>query len=175
MKKLSIFMIPALLLIGCVEEVKKVEKLDVKLEFSEFPKKYTCDGEDISPKIEISGLRNDVKSLVIIVDDPDAPMGTFTHWIAWNVKPVNEIPENIPKIPEVSEPITMIQGKNDFGKIGYNGPCPPSGVHRYFFKIYALDVELNLPAGSDRKNLEREMSGHIIQYGEAMAKYSREW
>lgn len=154
------------------KEVAKIEKLDVKLEFSQFPKKYTCDGEDISPKIEIEDLN--AKSIAIIVDDPDAPMGTFTHWVIWNIEPTNVIPEEIPKENEISKPFKAIQGKNNFGKIGYNGPCPPKGKpHRYFFKIYGLDTTLDLKKGSKKKDLEKAMEGHILQSGEAMAKYGR--
>jgi len=154
------------------KEVAKIEKLDVKLEFSQFPKKYTCDGEDISPKIEIEELN--AKSIAIIVDDPDAPIGTFTHWVIWNIEPANVIPEGIPKESEISKPFKAIQGKNNFGKIGYNGPCPPKGKpHRYFFKIYGLDTTLDLKKGSKKKDLEKAMEGHILQYGEAMAKYGR--
>lgn len=149
-----------------------MEKLDVKLEFSQFPKKYTCDGEDISPKIEIEGLN--AKSIAIIVDDPDAPIGTFTHWVIWNIEPTNVIPEGITKESEISKPFKAIQGKNNFGKIGYNGPCPPKGKpHRYFFKIYGLDTTLDLKKASKKKDLEKVMEGHILQYGEAMAKYGR--
>lgn len=166
----------AFVFLGCAEkeEVKElaVEKLDVKLEFSEFPEKYTCDGEDISPRIEISGIK-DAKSIAIIVDDPDAPFGTFTHWLIWNIEPTNIIPEGIPKKDEIADPIKAIQGKNDFGKIGYNGPCPPKGVHRYFFKVYALDTKLDIPSGSGKMQLENAMKDHVIQYGEAIATYGR--
>lgn len=149
-------------------------KIDVKLEFSQFPTKYTCDGEDISPKIEIYGIRDDVKSLAIIVDDPDAPLGTFNHWIIWNIEPTNIIPEGIPKEYELTSPIKAVQGKNDFGKVGYNGPCPPPGKpHRYFFKVYALDTFFDLKAGSAKGEVEKAIEGHVIQYGEAVATYGR--
>ncbi|MFX0097116.1 MAG: YbhB/YbcL family Raf kinase inhibitor-like protein [Candidatus Hodarchaeota archaeon] len=149
-----------------------MEKLKVKLEFVQFPRKHTCDGEDISPKIEIEGLN--VKSVAIICDDPDAPMGTFNHWVIWNVEPTSSIPEGIPKEKEISKPIKATQGRTDFGRIGYGGPCPPRGKpHRYFFKVYGLDAILDLPAGSSKKELEKAMKGHILQYGEAMATYGR--
>ncbi len=157
-----------------LELITVITKLDVKLEFSQFPKKYTCDGEDVSPKIEIYGLRSDVKSLAIIVDDPDAPLGTFNHWIIWNIEPTNIIPEGIPNESELTNPIKAVQGKNDFGRVGYNGPCPPLGeIHRYFFKVYALDTFLDLKAGSTKKELERAIEGHILQYGEIVATYVR--
>ena len=149
-----------------------MEKLVVRLEFDEFPRKYTCDGEDISPKIEIKGLN--VKSIAIICDDPDAPMGTFNHWVIWNIKPTGSIPEGIPKEDEISKPIKATQGRSDFGRVGYGGPCPPRGKpHRYFFKVYGLDTHLDLPAGSSKKELEKVMEGHILQYGETMATYGR--
>ena len=151
-----------------------VSSLDVKLEFNQFPKRYTCDGEDVSPKIEILGIGEDVKSLAMVVDDPDAPIGTFNHWVIWNIEPTNTIPEGIPKEKELKEPIKAIQGKNDFGRIGYNGPCPPKGeTHRYFFKVYALDTFLDLKAGSTKKELEKAIEGHVLQYGEVFATYKR--
>lgn len=149
-----------------------IGEIDVELDFDKFPVKYTCDGEDISPKVKISGIE-DVRSLAIIVDDPDAPLGTFTHWIIWNVDPTREIPEDVPQGDEISQPIKAMQGKNNFGKTGYNGPCPPGGTHRYYFKVYGLDTELGLPPGSDKSKLEDKMGGHIVKYGEAMATYER--
>lgn len=147
-------------------------KIGVELDFDKFPVKYTCDGEDISPKVKISGIE-DVQSLAIIVDDPDAPIGTFTHWVIWNVDPTQEIPENVPQGDKISEPIKALQGKNNFGKTGYNGPCPPGGTHRYYFKVYGLDTDLDLPPGSDKGKLEDAMEGRIIKFGEAMATYER--
>jgi hypothetical protein len=164
-----------LLMLGCVAESPSYEKnLFVKTEFDNggrIPVKYTCDGADVSPPIEIDGLRSDVKSLVIICEDPDAPFGVFTHWIAWNIEPVNVIPENIPKKAEVQNP-RMVQGKNDFGKIGYNGPCPPPGkTHRYYFKIYALDTVLEGHYTKD--SLKEAIKDHVVQYGEIYGVYSR--
>ncbi|RUM33418.1 MAG: YbhB/YbcL family Raf kinase inhibitor-like protein [Archaeoglobus sp.] len=150
-----------------------IGKLEVKLEFSEFPRKYTCDGEDVSPKIEISGI-GDAKSIAIVVDDPDAPIGTFTHWLIWNIEPVEVIPENIPKKGEITDPLVAVQGRNDFGNVGYNGPCPPPGKpHRYFFKVYALDTKLDIPPGSGKSEVERAIEGHVLQYGETVATYGR--
>lgn len=116
---------------GCIGGGEEKMSLKVSSVFgnNEFiPAKYTCEGVDINPPLKIEGLSDNVKSLVIIVDDPDAPMGTFTHWIAWNIPPVTEIPEGIPKQGEVDKPIHIIQGRNDFGRIGYNGPCPPEDM-----------------------------------------------
>ncbi|HJX25590.1 MAG TPA: YbhB/YbcL family Raf kinase inhibitor-like protein, partial [Chthoniobacterales bacterium] len=108
----------------------------------------------------------EAKSLVLIVDDPDAPGGLFTHWLIWNIDP------KVTEIAEGSAPIGM-QGKNDFGKSGYGGPCPPSGTHRYYFKIFALDSDLDLAAGSKRAQLDAAMRGHVIAQGEMMGRYSR--
>lgn len=128
------------------------------------PEKYTCDGQDTNPPLEFEGIPQEAESLVLIVDDPDAPMKTFTHWIVWNIEPVAKIEE---------DSIPGVEGINDFKKIGYGGPCPSSGTHRYFFRVYALDKQLDLKAGAGRKELENEMIGHIIAEGELMGKYSK--
>ncbi len=128
------------------------------------PGKYTCDGQNINPPLEFEGIPEEAESLVLIVDDPDAPTKTFTHWIVWNIEPVAKIEE---------DSIPGVEGLNDFKKIGYGGPCPPSGTHRYFFRVYALDKNLDLKAGAGRKNLENEMIGHIIAEGELMGKYRK--
>ncbi|GAB6135613.1 YbhB/YbcL family Raf kinase inhibitor-like protein [Thermococcus prieurii] len=166
---------------GCIsgggEKTTAPKTLEVGSVFhngSYIPVKFTCDGEDINPPIFIGNISEKAKSLVIIVDDPDAPAGTFTHWIAWNIPPVGEIPEAVPKVGEVEKPIPMVQGRNDFGRIGYGGPCPPRGsVHHYHFKVYALDTTLNLPPGATRKELEKAMEGHVIQWGELVGLYKR--
>lgn len=139
------------------------------------PSKYTCEGADISPPLKLSGLSDEAVSIAIIVDDPDAPIGTFTHWVAWNIPPTGEIPEDIPKEKVVESPIKMVQGRNDFGRIGYNGPCPPRGhgVHHYHFRVYILDTTLNLKPGATKKGLERAMEGHIIQFGGLVGLYER--
>ncbi len=174
-RNLTILIALALALAACTGErmVEKTGGLTVKSVFEnggKIPAKYTCDGEDVSPPLYIGGLREDVKSLVIICEDPDAPMGVFTHWIVWNVEPTSEISENVPKIKVVDKP-KMIQGRNDFGKIGYNGPCPPSGEHRYYFKVYALDTFLQ--GDYNRQELLHAIEGHILQYGEIYGVYSR--
>jgi Raf kinase inhibitor-like YbhB/YbcL family protein len=130
------------------------------------PSKFSCDGADTSPPLQIQEIPPAAKSLVLIVDDPDAPSGLFTHWIAWNISPQTST------IAEGSAPKGM-QGSNDFGKSGYGGPCPPSGTHRYFFKIFALDQELTLAAGSKRAQLDSAMKGHVLAQGELMGRYSR--
>ncbi|MBE8540412.1 YbhB/YbcL family Raf kinase inhibitor-like protein [Geoglobus acetivorans] len=168
----------AVLLSGCSTEEKKAEEnLIVKTVFnegSEIPRKYTCDGLNTNPSLHIGGLKSEVKSLAVIVDDPDAPSGVFTHWIAWNIPPVGEIPDEIPREGVVSAPVKMVQGVNDFGRLGYDGPCPPEGQkHRYFFRVYALDTTLDLNPGASREELENAMKGHVIQYGEIVGVYRR--
>ncbi|MGO8807258.1 MAG: YbhB/YbcL family Raf kinase inhibitor-like protein [Candidatus Bathyarchaeia archaeon] len=127
------------------------------------PKKYACDGQDINPPLTIEGVPKEAKTLVLAIDDPDAPSGTFDHWIVWN------IPASTTKIAENSVPGK--EGFNGARQTGYMGPCPPSGTHRYFFKIYALDTELNLALGSKKKDAEKAMYGHVIAKGELMAIY----
>jgi Raf kinase inhibitor-like YbhB/YbcL family protein len=131
------------------------------------PSKFTCDGADTSPPLQIQEVPPTAKSLVLIVDDPDAPSGLFTHWIIWNISP------QASTIAEGSAP-KGVEGMNDFGKSRYGGPCPPSGTHRYFFKIFALDKELDLPAGSKRAQLDTAIKGHVIAQGELMGRYSRQ-
>jgi hypothetical protein len=129
------------------------------------PKKYSCDGQDINPPLTIEGISKEAKTLVLIVDDPDAPSGTFDHWIVWN------IPASTSKIDENTVPGK--EGMNSARQPGYMGPCPPSGTHRYFFKVYALDTELSLGIASKKKDVEKAMQGHILAKGELMGLYSR--
>ena len=128
------------------------------------PPKYTCEGENVNPPLEISDIPEDTKSLALIMEDPDAPGGDFTHWLIWNVSPSEEIAENSNQ---------GISGMNDFGKTGYGGPCPPSGVHHYYFKIYALDKELNISAGESKAALLEGMNGHILATGELMGRFKK--
>lgn len=130
------------------------------------PAEYTCDGEDLSPPLTITGVPGNAKSLALIMDDPDAPVGTFTHWVVWNISPQKT---QFAK----GEQLQFQQGKTDFGSTGYGGPCPPSGTHRYFFKLYALDSMLDLKAGSTKKDLEKAMTAHIIEQASLIGKYSR--
>ena len=153
-----------------------MEELKVKISVKILPSDYTCDGEDKSPAIDVGGVNTDIsKTLAIIVNDPDAPGGGgFIHWIAWNIDLVRVTPEGIAKTPEVTFPLSMVQGKNGFGKIGYWGPCPPRGqTHRYFFKVYGIDTRLSLAPGATRDQLAKAMEGHIVQYGETYATYGR--
>jgi len=132
------------------------------------PKKYTCDGGDINPPLYISGVpASATKSLALIVDDPDAPVGTWVHWTLWNITPQTaEIPEN-------SAPLGAFEGTTDFGRPGYGGPCPPSGTHRYFFKLYALDILLTLPSTARKADVEKAMQGHIMDKAELIGLYKR--
>lgn len=153
-----------------------MEELRVTLSVRMLPNDYTCDGEDRSPQVSIGGVNPArSKSLAVLVNDPDSPGGGgFVHWIMWNIELVKMIPEKIPKTPEVSFPIQAVQGTNNFGKIGYSGPCPPHGqTHRYFFKIYGLDTLLNIPPGATKDQLVRAMQDHIVQYGETYVTYGR--
>jgi Raf kinase inhibitor-like YbhB/YbcL family protein len=135
-------------------------------EGANIPSKFTCDGSDTSPPLQIADIPSGAKSLVLIMDDPDAPSGLFTHWAVWN------IPVQTSSISEGDVP-NGVQGTNDFGKSGYGGPCPPSGTHRYYFKIFALDRELDLPFGAKRSQLDAGMKGHVIGQGELMGRFSR--
>ena len=136
------------------------------------PRQYTCAGINISPPLEWSGVPKTAKTIAIIVDDPDAPGGSWAHWVLYNV-PADNIGfvENVPMFETLKA--GGFQGKNDFGKIGYGGPCPPSGTHRYFFKLYAVDAELSLKAGATRAELEKALEGHVLAQGQLMGTYQR--
>ena len=130
------------------------------------PSVYTCDGTGISPPLVISNVPINTQSLALIVEDPDAPIGTVTHWAVWNISPQKS------KFVE-GEKIDFPQGVNVFGTIGYKGPCPPSGTHRYFFKLYALDAVLDLVSGSTKDDLLKAMNNHILEQATLMGKYSK--
>lgn len=130
------------------------------------PPEYTCDGSDVSPELVFSEVPKEAKSLALVMDDPDAPMGTFTHWVVWN------IPPHKMRLAK-DEKISLHQGKTSFGSKSYGGPCPPGGTHRYFFKLYALDLVLGLEEGSSKSDLEKAMKGHILAQSELIGKYSR--
>ncbi len=132
----------------------------------QMPSEYTCDGSDLSPPLEISDVPLNAKSLALIMDDSDAPVGTWDHWVVFN------IPTSTKEISKGTAP-NGVAGKNSWGRTGYGGPCPPSGTHRYFFKLYALDATLNLPEGSAKKELEKAMQGHIIAQAQLMGTYKR--
>jgi Raf kinase inhibitor-like YbhB/YbcL family protein len=137
------------------------------------PKKYTEDGTNVSPPLEWSEPPAGTGWLALVMDDPDAPRGTWVHWVLWGLAADRrELPENVPRTETVLGGAR--QGRNDFKKTGYGGPAPPKGpAHRYYFKLYALDVELKLPAGSTKADLEKAMKGHVLAQGELMGKYGR--
>lgn len=137
------------------------------------PKQYTCDGENISPLLKWSSVPEGTKTITLICDDPDAPAGTWVHWGIFNIPAeIMEIKEKISTEKEL--PNGTKQGINDFGKIGYGGPCPPPGAaHRYFFKVYALDMVIDLNPGATKSELVKAMEGHILSEGKLMGKYSR--
>ena len=173
---LSIFLI--LFILGCTvqqtaEENELIQDINMKLISSAFnhgnpiPSKYTCDGQDISPPLAFSDIPENTKSFALIMDDPDAPMGIWDHWIIFNMF------SSIQNINEGETPKSM-GGRNSWGRTGYGGPCPPSGEHRYFFKAYALDTELNLEEGVTKEELIEAMNGHIVGKAVLMGTYSRE-
>ena len=179
----------SLALIGCANRTPpatqpsatnsvKQDKAETKVTSAAFkdgepiPRPYTCDGVNISPPLEWSGVPKTAKTIAIVCDDPDAPAGTWVHWVLYNLPADNiGLVENLP----ANETLKAggFQGKNDFGKIGYSGPCPPSGTHRYFFKIYALDSELPLKAGATKAEVMKAMEGHILLQGQLMGTYRR--
>src|SRR6266576_3329740 len=130
------------------------------------PEKFSKNGQNINPELRIEGAPAEAKSLALIVDDPDAPVGLFTHWLVWNIDPkTTDIAEN-------SVPRGALQGTNDFPGSGYDGPQPPSGTHRYYFKIFAVDQTLDLKSGAKRQELDKAMSGHVIAQGELVGRYT---
>jgi len=129
------------------------------------PSRYTVDGEDVSPPLQWTDPPKETQSFALICDDPDAPAGTWVHWVTWN------IPAEERTLPEGGKGNS--EGKNDFGKSGYGGPAPPSGTHRYFFKLYALDTTLNLPDTTTKADLESAMKGHVLSDAQFMGTYSR--
>jgi Raf kinase inhibitor-like YbhB/YbcL family protein len=131
------------------------------------PTQFSCEGANLSPPLSISHVPAQAKSLALIVDDPDAPRGTFTHWLLWNIPPeTNAIAEGQP-------PAKAEEGLNDFGKLGYGGPCPPSGTHRYRFRLFALDTDLNLPNGAGIVELERALRPHVLAESLLVGTYKR--
>lgn len=133
------------------------------------PQKYTCDGEKTSPPLTWTDLPDGTRSLALILEDPDAPNGTFTHWVAYNIDPAQG---GLPEAVSDREP-GMMTGKNSSGQYGYSPPCPPGGTHRYFFRLYALNNHLSLPAGEPREVLERSLQAHGIGQAELMGTYGR--
>lgn len=137
------------------------------------PRKYTCDGDDVSPQLEWGDVPPNVISFALIVDDPDAPVGTWVHWVLYNIP--GETYSLAEAITNEAEPAAGGQhGINDWDRLGYGGPCPPGGTHRYYFKLYALDATLELPVGATKNRLLAAMEGHVLAQAEFMGKYSRE-
>ena len=175
------------LLLCCCKDIKQTDLqvegdkqiMEIKITSTAFedggmiPTKYTCDGEDISPPLQWDAVPEGTKTIALINDDPDAPMGTWVHWVIFNIPAdVKELAQNIPA--DKTLPNGAKQGITDFRRVGYGGPCPPGGTHRYFFKIYALDSEINLEAGADKEQLLKAMKGHIIGQGQLIGKYKRQ-
>ena len=131
------------------------------------PEKFSKDGQNVNPELRIEGVPAEAKSLALIVDDPDAPVGLFTHWLVWNIDPKTT------EIAESTVPKGAMQGTNDFPGSGYDGPQPPSGTHRYYFKIFALDRTLDLKSGAKRREVDAAMRGHIVGEGQMMGRYSK--
>ncbi|MGE5197383.1 MAG: YbhB/YbcL family Raf kinase inhibitor-like protein [Deltaproteobacteria bacterium] len=170
-KRVAIFLTAFIFSAVAVTTVKAAEGgINMKLKSPEFeynksiPKKFTCEGADINPELIIEDAPPGTKSMALIVDDPDAPMGTWVHWVVFDIPVVARIEEN--SVPGK-------QGRNDFRRKNYGGPCPPSGTHRYFFKIYALDTLLNLKEGISKEELEEAMQGHILSGAELVGLYKK--
>jgi len=137
------------------------------------PQKYTCDGKNVSPPLKWRGAPPGTQSFVLVADDPDAPKGTWVHWVVFDIPPtLDMLPEAMPPIKKLAN--AERQGTNDFKKIGYGGPCPPSGIHRYFFKVYALDTMLRLEPGATKPQVLDAMEGHILAQGVLIGTYKRE-
>jgi len=153
-----------------VEEMSDTD-LKVDLGFKIFPARHTCDGEGTSPQITITGLT--APYLAMILDDPDATHGTFTHWTIWNIPARTTIPENIPGTDHPTELPGSSQGLNSDREVGYVPPCPPRGSHRYILRVYGLKAPLDMGAGASKMELEEALKEKVIQYGEAVATYER--
>ena len=151
-----------LLLIACEVNTMKLTSTAFR-QGEKIPAIYTCDGNDINPPLQITDIPKNAKTFVLIVDDTDAPRGTWTHWVVFNIEPLQLIPE---------KSVPGLEAMNDFKRTAYGGPCPPSGIHRYFFKLYALDKELELKQGAARQDIEKAMQGHIVATAELMGTYS---
>jgi Raf kinase inhibitor-like YbhB/YbcL family protein len=170
MKRKTVIAISIIFFISLVNLTQAKGEEDMKLESPEFengqymPDKFSCDGKDMNPALIIENIPKETKSLALIVDDPDAPVGLWVHWVVFDIAPVSEIKEN--SIPGK-------QGINSAGERNYHGPCPPSGTHRYFFKVYALDTALNFKEGISKAQLENAMQGHILDNAELVGLYKR--
>jgi Raf kinase inhibitor-like YbhB/YbcL family protein len=184
LSSLFTFSFLALLTLGCgartpepVADVENMQQIQISssafAEGQPIPSKYTCDGENLSPPLDWSTIPPGAASLVLIADDPDSPGGTWVHWVVYNIaSTLNSLPEGL--VIYSGSQGTGLAGNNDFRKVGYGGPCPPRGKpHRYFFKLYALDIQLNLKPGAVKADVEKAMQGHILAQGQLMGKYTR--
>lgn len=176
-------LIPLIIVLTTLDSFSELDKKETKMEINiesrnfkegEFiPSRYTCEGENISPQLSWTCSVEGVKTYAIIVEDPDAPGGNFTHWIVYNIPSrLNSLMEN--STPAKNVPEEVLMGTNDFGRIGYGGPCPPSGTHRYFFRIYGLDTAVHLDSGATGREVLKKMEGHIIARGELMGRYQKQ-
>lgn len=132
----------------------------------DIPERYTCDGDDVSPALSVHDIPEGAISLALVMDDPDAPVGTWDHWVAYDIPLEGQIPENVASLGT--------PGKNSWGRTGYGGPCPPSGTHRYYFAVYALDAPLGLESGADKATVLDALSGHVLAEASLMGHYSRQ-
>jgi Raf kinase inhibitor-like YbhB/YbcL family protein len=186
LKKVVVLAVVSILLFSSCKKEEQADspavggqKMEIKITSPAFedggliPPRYTADGADTSPPLQWDSVPEGTKSIALINDDPDAPVGTWVHWVLFNLPPeTRELAENIP--PDRTLPNGAIQGTSDFGRIGYGGPAPPSGTHRYFFKIYALDTQIDLAAGAKKPQLLKAMDGHILGQGQLIGKYKRQ-
>jgi hypothetical protein len=174
MKKLSVSLLFLALLglsvsYAISQEQKKTGELKIAspVVVGDIPRKYTCDGENVNPPLEFNNVPPQAKSLALVLDDLDAPRGTFVHWIMWNIDP------EIGGLKENSVPKGAVQGTNDFKKQNYGGPCPPSRIHRYVFKVFALDTRLHLGPNSTKVDLQKALRGHMIAEAQMIGRYGR--
>lgn len=174
MKYFFILLIAALLVSGCTTtQTQEVDIMAIKLTSPAFsdngniPGKFTCQGEDVNPQLDIEGVPAEAKSIVLIMDDPDAPMGTWDHWVVFNIAP------DTTTIAENSIPSEATQGKNSWGNSEWGGPCPPSGTHRYVFKLYALDTTLSLDHSAAKGDVEGAMQGHVLAQATLTGLYQK--
>lgn len=172
MKRVILFVL--LLTVGCLEQAAEEVPEEVTKELtvtspafqhnSAIPSKYTCQGEDVNPPLHIEDIPEGTVTLAVLVEDLDAPRGIFVHWVVWNIAPMNTIAENT---------IPGTEGVNSFNKHSYGGPCPPSGEHRYVFKVYALDIHLDLDSTATKEDVVTAIEGHILAEGELIGLYSK--
>ena len=161
------------LALGCALPVSGAPETSMFVTSNDFstggtiPPRFTCEGANTSPTLRIAMVPRNAKSLVLIVDDPDAPKGTFTHWLVWNISP------DATEFGAGSVPTGAVQGTNDSGKLGYMGPCPPSGVHRYYFRVFAVTKPISLPTTARRADVDKALKGNVLAEAVRMGRYGR--